>query len=538
MTENQSPWLSTKNPPKQNPNSKRYKMAKGPLSRQQPPLQMTSGHGNFLSRLTQNSPPPVQLKLARKQSTLMDFFGSSGKNSRLPDGLLQMKRSLAFGNVKESKGTATDDPRHIPVAKKNQHQHSHDIRLVSDSPLEKPTYPLQPSSEVVTVIESNDSSGMLTQKNNHCSISLSESKPSTVSIHSRTSPLREIQVTDLMEPSSCSPASSYTQFHHGELYSPHCSPGQSSFVGALRLLSPNNDNQSESLLFETSDQSSYPQKKPAAKYLKYSLETDSMNSQTLSAKANQRAEDTAEQTLDFSASYDIGKTARPTNHFMCILGNDTDNKLKTQPSFNSEILAGLDVCHRGPKTQVHDLSSENDSFCDSELNMNASKKGRNLSSYPDKKSTDSDVSPNVFVSARTESSSAGTIKGNCVRVQTESENTEYHQTDNNRVEADNCDTFDLDSQVLYQSEDSVPSDSADQTNLNTESQTPSFTQDSQSLRFSESSNFEETGGAGFLSSSTLDEICDDKAGRLQYLKAKHMKEMETLTFTQSQTFSL
>ncbi|CAG5136602.1 unnamed protein product, partial [Candidula unifasciata] len=54
---------------------------KGPLSRSTPPRAMLRNKSRlnlYTSYLTQNSPPPPQLMMATRQSTLGDYFGSKG----------------------------------------------------------------------------------------------------------------------------------------------------------------------------------------------------------------------------------------------------------------------------------------------------------------------------------------------------------------------------------------------------------------------------------------------------------------------------
>ena len=134
------------------------------------------------------------------------------------------------------------------------------------------------------------------------------------------------------------------------------------------------------------------------------------------------------------------------------------------------------------------------------------------------------------------------------------ENIKFRQADRSEVLDGDSDTLDIESQITFTdevdfqfSQDNASAFSTTYSNtlltstelsLGTGSQTLSFTEDSQSLQFTEDGNLggSETEDSKALSTFTQDLICEDSRDRLQDLKAQHMAQMGTLTFTQTQTF--
>ena len=136
------------------------------------------------------------------------------------------------------------------------------------------------------------------------------------------------------------------------------------------------------------------------------------------------------------------------------------------------------------------------------------------------------------------------------------ENIKFRQADRSEVLDSDSDTLDIDSQITFTDEVDFPlsQDNASafsttngntlltstELSLGTGSQTLSFTEDSLSLQFTEDGNLggSETEDSKALSTFTQDLICEDSRDRLQDLKAQHMAQMGTLTFTQTQTFPM
>ncbi|RUS78810.1 hypothetical protein EGW08_013428 [Elysia chlorotica] len=451
MTENQSPWLSTKHPPKQTVNGKRQRMSKGPLSRKTPPLQMISSPSS-IARLTQNSPPPVQLKLARKQSSLLEYFGSAGKNGDSPSSVpAQRKRKLEI-----------DDPDVIQIKTecfKDSHHGQSAGNSCCDASLKtwhRPLYPLKSLEPVTSTCGTvthpdgcEESMDSLIQGDSCYKYETSSSNRP----HNKTSPLKEIQVACLPEPSvTCLRSPEKPLDTDIGKHSSNFSPSESSCV--RNLVS------SESSRIFTEQSGSV------------SSESTSL-SKVLAQKQSVATQD------DFS------------DNLECIESiSDMKNSFSKHTS----------------KNESEKIIYEDDKFSVESFTLN--------------------VSDSVEI----ESSNEGKLLVNC-----EDNDAGIREKEGSKEQDINFDSQNSEMTSPSRSPNcawSIPSVQGD-LNVSSDSCLLSFTEDSQSLHFTE------TVAEGINSTScTADQIYGDAMNRLDILKAQHMAEMGTLTFTQTQNFSL
>ena len=386
----------------------------------------------------------------------------------------------------------------------------------------------------------------LAHGNKCCKAPLPDSK------QSETSPLREIQVACLTQPSSGylkSPEKHLDTNVGGQSinFSQSDSGCVKEFVSSnvSRMFSMHSASSSFEL---TSSISSGASHKPGM--LKARITNDIIDERHSplgagfpNVSANQMINKT--DVIDYSSCESGCTKAQNLLPGTCMLY--TNDNFKTEPScdtgnFEQSVKCNLETLGHKKEVTVQDSSSDNFDYVGNgrlpknKFEMHIFKKKIEKTKHEKDEFHMFHLPSDVFASVETESKVEEILSVNC-----KSNSVDFNQKENRREQ-----DIDFDNEGTCFSEITFPSSVVNSNsptplvqadlNVRKDSCTLSFTEDSQSLYFTEHVDWRESEVENSNPSPILDQIQGDAVIRLRVLKAQHMAEMGTLTFTQTQSF--